>query len=111
MIDSITTAALSSVTRQSGGVDTASALVQPQAAAKSGGVPDTEFSAMLSDMVADMTATIRRGEEMSMKGINGEVNTQEVVDAVMSAERTLQTALAVRDKIVTAYLEISRMAI
>ena len=46
-----------------------------------------------------------------MRGINGQANTQEVVDAVMSAERTLQTAVAVRDKIVTAYLEISRMPI
>jgi flagellar hook-basal body complex protein FliE len=34
-----------------------------------------------------------------------------VVDAVMSAEQSLQAAVAIRDKIVTAYLEISRMAI
>ena len=36
---------------------------------------------------------------------------REVVDAVMSAEQTLQAAVAIRDKIVSAYLEISRMAI
>ena len=29
----------------------------------------------------------------------------------MSAEQALQAAVAIRDKIVTAYLEISRMAI
>jgi flagellar hook-basal body complex protein FliE len=29
----------------------------------------------------------------------------------MSAEQTLQAAIAIRDKIVTAYLEVSRMAI
>jgi flagellar hook-basal body complex protein FliE len=33
------------------------------------------------------------------------------VEAVMSAEKSLQTALAVRDKVVNAYQEISRMAI
>ena len=36
---------------------------------------------------------------------------QQVVEAVMSAEQTLQAAIAIRDKVVTAYLEISRMAI
>jgi flagellar hook-basal body complex protein FliE len=29
----------------------------------------------------------------------------------MSAEQSLQTAIAVRDKVVSAYLEISRMSI
>ena len=29
----------------------------------------------------------------------------------MSAEQSLQTAIAIRDKIVSAYLEVSRMAI
>jgi flagellar hook-basal body complex protein FliE len=36
---------------------------------------------------------------------------QDVVEAVMSAERSLQTALALRDKSVAAWQEISRMAI
>jgi flagellar hook-basal body complex protein FliE len=34
-----------------------------------------------------------------------------VVEAVMSAEQTLQMAVAVRDKVVQAYQEVSRMAI
>ena len=48
---------------------------------------------------------------MSLAALKGEADTREVVDAVMSAEQTLQTAIAIRDKIVTAYLEVSRMAI
>ena len=36
---------------------------------------------------------------------------REVVDALMSAEQSLQTAIAIRDKLVTAYLEVSRMQI
>ena len=36
---------------------------------------------------------------------------QQVVEAVMAAEQTLQSAIAIRDKVVSAYLEISRMAI
>ena len=47
-----------------------------------------------------------------MKALQGgDVSTREVVDSVMSAERSLQAAIAIRDKIVTAYLEVSRMAI
>jgi flagellar hook-basal body complex protein FliE len=34
-----------------------------------------------------------------------------VVEAVMAAEQTLQTSVAIRDKVVSAYLEISRMSI
>ena len=45
------------------------------------------------------------------QALKGKADTREVVDAVMSAEQALQTAVAIRDKIVSAYLEISRMAI
>jgi flagellar hook-basal body complex protein FliE len=34
-----------------------------------------------------------------------------VVEAVMAAEQSLQASLAVRDKVVQSYLEISRMQI
>ncbi|WP_136659720.1 flagellar hook-basal body complex protein FliE [Nitratireductor sp. XY-223] len=105
MIDAVGAAAITSLTRP---VEQTAEAGATGPASGSGG---SEFSAMLSDMVSDMTATMHRGEEMSIKGINGQAGTQEVVEAVMSAERTLQTAIAVRDKIVTAYLEISRMAI
>ena len=39
----------------------------------------------------------------------GKASVQQVVEAVMSAEQTLQGAIAIRDKVVAAYLEISRM--
>ena len=109
MIEIAGSAAITSLTRPAG--ETAGVAMQPPAAGAATGSGESEFAAMLSDMVAGMTATIHQGEEMSMKGINVQAGTQDVVDAVMSAERTLQTAIAVRDKIVTAYLEISRMAI
>ena len=48
---------------------------------------------------------------MSVQGLQGQADTREVVDAVMSAEQALQAAVAIRDKIVSAYMEISRMAI
>ena len=54
---------------------------------------------------------MERAEQVSVQGLRGEADTRAVVDAVMSAEQSLQSAIAIRDKIVSAYLEISRMAI
>jgi len=34
-----------------------------------------------------------------------------VVERILEAERSLQTGLAVRDKLVSAYLEVTRMQI
>ena len=47
----------------------------------------------------------------SFEGIQGKANTREVVDAMLSAEQSLQTAIALRDKIVSAYLDITKMQI
>ena len=47
----------------------------------------------------------------SIAGMRGQASVQQVVDAVMSAEQTLQGAIAIRDKVVSAYLELSRMSI
>jgi flagellar hook-basal body complex protein FliE len=54
---------------------------------------------------------LRQAEQLSLAGLQGKADTREVVDAVMSAEQALQAAVAIRDKIVTAYLEVSRMGI
>jgi len=71
----------------------------------------SSFAATLSDMATRMVGTLERSEQVSMQAMKGEADTREVVDAVMSAEQALQAAVAIRDKIVTAYLEISRMGI
>jgi flagellar hook-basal body complex protein FliE len=72
---------------------------------------ETSFATALSAVSQDAVSTLRGAEGLSLKALQGEVETREVVDAVMSAEQTLQAAIAIRDKIVTAYLEVSRMAI
>ena len=70
-----------------------------------------DFSAMMSQVASDAMGSLKNAETMSIQGVNGNASTQAVVEAVMDAERTLQTAVAVRDKVVSAYLELSRMAI
>ena len=71
----------------------------------------TSFTDMLSQVATQGINSLRQGEAVSMKGIQGTASTQEVVDSVMSAERSLQTAMTIRDKVVAAFQEISRMPI
>jgi flagellar hook-basal body complex protein FliE len=54
---------------------------------------------------------VKTGEATALAGINGQATTNQVVQAVMTAEQTLQAAIAIRDKVVTAFLEIGRMQI
>ena len=69
------------------------------------------FASLLGDMASDMAAAVRQSEAKSFEAIQGKASTREVVDAVMQAEQALQTAVAIRDKVVTAYLEVARMQI
>lgn len=69
------------------------------------------FTDILAEAGRTAKSTMDHAESVSMQSLRGTFDPRVVADAVMSAERTLQTAVVVRDKIVTAYLEISRMAI
>jgi len=70
-----------------------------------------DFSSMLGGAIADLSQQLRKAEAVSIAGIKGTASTQEVVEQVMQAEQALQASIAVRDKVVAAYLEISRMQI
>ena len=51
------------------------------------------------------------GEQMSMKGIAGEADLTDVVQAVNSADITLRTIVTLRDRMVQAYQEVIRMPV
>ncbi|MFA7430748.1 MAG: flagellar hook-basal body complex protein FliE [Rhodospirillaceae bacterium] len=53
----------------------------------------------------------RKSEELSLKGVAGEADLRDVVMAVNNAENALNTVVAVRDKVITAYQEILKMPI
>jgi len=55
--------------------------------------------------------TLRQSEQKSARAVTGQVDIRDVVMAVNNAEVTLQTAVAVRDKVIAAYQEIMRMPI
>ena len=74
------------------------------------GVENT-FATALATAAGKAVDTLHGAESVSLRALQGEADTREVVDAVMSAEQTLLAAIAIRDKIVNSYLEVSRMAI
>ena len=78
-------------------------------AATASGQPD--FASVMAQVTSEAVNTMKNAETVSVQGLNGQASTQAVVDAVMGAERTLQTAVTIRDKVVSAYQELSRMAI
>jgi flagellar hook-basal body complex protein FliE len=71
----------------------------------------TSFATMLGAAAKRVGDNLNNAEQLSLKALQGDADTRTVVDAVMSAEQSLQAAVAIRDKVVSAYLEISRMAI
>ena len=70
-----------------------------------------EFAAVLADFASQAITTMRHGEDAAVAGIKGAAPIQEVVDKVMAAEHALQSAMAIRERVVAAYLDISRMTI
>ena len=69
------------------------------------------FGQMLEQVATGAVDTLKKGEAMAISGIQGKASVQSVVEAVMNADQALQTAIAIRDKVVTAYLEVARMQI
>ncbi len=110
MIDAVS--AISSFVERTGPVSGSQlAGVQKAAAAASPSPQFTSFGDMMVQVAAGATETLKAGEAAAISGIQGRASVQQVVEAVMSAEQALQTAIAIRDKVVAAYQEISRMAI
>lgn len=89
--------------------ETATQGTAPAAPAAATGQPS--FDNVLSQLAGSVSGKLENAEAISMKSMTGDVPTRDVVNAVMDAEQSLQTAIAIRDKIVQAYLEISRMPI
>jgi flagellar hook-basal body complex protein FliE len=81
------------------------------ATAGAGGTTATDFSNFLSNALKDGIGTMKQGEAMATRQVSGQANIVDVVGAVNQAEVTLDTVVAVRDKVVQAYQSIMNMPI
>jgi flagellar hook-basal body complex protein FliE len=89
----------------------AAALSRAPAVAAAADAATTSFGDILQRFTTQTVESMKHGEAAAIAGVEGKISAQNVVSAVMAAERDLHTAIALRDKAVGAYQEISRMAI
>lgn len=73
--------------------------------------PGKSFADLVGQAVSSAIATGHHGEAMSARAMAGKADIGEVVTAVTNAELTLQTALAIRDRVISAYQDIMSMPI
>ena len=87
---------------QSGGLSSAAG-----AASGLGG----SFASMLEGAIGGVAEAGRKAETQAMAAAGGRADLVDVVTAVAESETALQTLVAVRDKVISAYEEIMRMPI
>ena len=75
----------------------------------SGQTPD--FGKLLSDTMQGVIDSGKKSDQMSLDMLNGKSNVVDVVTAISQTELAMQSMVAVRDKVISAYEEIMRMPI
>jgi flagellar hook-basal body complex protein FliE len=86
-----------------GGATTGSAV---GGAAKDGG-----FDAILKNAMNDAVQSSRHAETQMVNQVQGKADLVDVATAISSAQASLETVMAVRDQVISAYQEIMRMPI
>lgn len=69
------------------------------------------FGEVLSKTIADTVEATRQGEAAMAASTAGKAELVDVVTAVANAETTLETVVALRDRVISAYQDIMRMPI
>lgn len=88
------------------------ALPNPAGSAAAAGVQaGVGFGDVLTGMMGDVDRSLRSAEQLAVGALTGDVPLQKVVETVIAAEQKVELTTAVRDKIVAAYLELTRMPI
>jgi flagellar hook-basal body complex protein FliE len=75
------------------------------------GLSDNNFSDFLSGAIKDSINSIKQGEQATTAQAMNKSNVVDVVHSMNAAELTLDTVVAVRDKVVAAYQSIMTMPI
>jgi flagellar hook-basal body complex protein FliE len=80
-------------------------------AASGTAAPASSFSDFLSGAMNNAVGTMKAGEQMATQQVAGQADIVDVVNSVNSAEITLDTVMAVRDKVIAAYQTVMQMPI
>lgn len=71
----------------------------------------TSFDGALESAMKNLTQLGQDADAKSVQAMSGGGNLTDVVMAVSKAEMALQASVAVRDKIISAYQDVMRMAV
>ncbi|MGO8920488.1 MAG: flagellar hook-basal body complex protein FliE [Stellaceae bacterium] len=80
-------------------------------AAGGSGAGGDGFSDLLQQAAGDVVGALKTGEAQSLQAVTGKADLTAVTEAVNNAEVALQAVLAVRDKVISAYQDISKLSI
>lgn len=70
-----------------------------------------DFAEALRGAVDGAVQNLNQGEQASIAAAAGKADLNEVITAVSKAELTLQTVVAMRDRVIQAYQDVLRMPI
>lgn len=71
----------------------------------------SDFTQFLSQAMNSAVSTMKQGEQVAASQVTGQADVVSVVNAVNAAELSLDTVVAVRDKVISAYQNIMQMPI
>jgi flagellar hook-basal body complex protein FliE len=69
------------------------------------------FGDALADAMKNAVKTMRAGETAATQGAAGKGDVVQVVNSVTAAELTLESVVAIRDRVISAYQDILKMPI
>ncbi|WP_321391650.1 flagellar hook-basal body complex protein FliE [Emcibacter sp.] len=69
------------------------------------------FSSILKESLGSTAEAVGRSETTGIQALNKQADLVDVVTSVQNAEMVLETVVAVRDKVISAYQDIIRMPI
>ena len=69
------------------------------------------FDAILKNAMSDAVQSGRHAETQMVNQVQGKADLVDVATAISSAQASLETVMAVRDQVISAYQEIMRMPI
>lgn len=69
------------------------------------------FASMLGKLTGDSIGNLHQAEEVSRQAVQGKVSPVEIATAVAEAETSLQMLVTLREKMIAAYQEVSRMSV
>ncbi len=76
-----------------------------------GGSESVDFGGLVQEAIRQAGQSANVAEQQSLQVAAGKADIVDVVTAIAAAETQLQTVIAVRDQVISAYQEILRMPI